>query len=201
MGRKRELDNWLESFLEWTMPRSETPESMLKWVGLFTLATIVKRKVWWSEELLGGYSLYPSLYIVLVGKPAVVRKSTTIGFGEKLIKGYNRDSGDLVTFAGDFTSHSKLLAAMADSPDHSITIIASEFSSLIQTTPEAMYELLTDVFDNKAKIDWSTWAHGDKTISEPTICLIAASTPAWIAAQPLEYFSGGGFASRILFLY
>ena len=201
MGRRRKLDNWLESFLEWTMPRSETPTSMLKWVGVFTLAAVMKRKVWWPESLLGGYSLFPSLYVVLVGEPAVVRKSTTIGFSERLLKGYNLDSGDPITFSGDVTSHSKLLAALAESPDGSIAIVASEFSSLIQTTPEAMYELLTDIFDNKAKFDWSTWAHGDKSISEPVVNLIAASTPAWIAAQPPEYFVGGGFASRVLFLY
>ena len=183
------------------MPRSETPTSMLKWAGVFTLATIMKRKVWWPESLLGGYTLFPSFYIVLVGEPAVVRKSTTVGFSEKLLKAFNIDSGDPITFSGDVTSHSKLLAAMAESPDGSIAIVASEFSSLIQTTPEAMYETLTDIFDNKDKHDWSTWAHGDKSIIEPVINLIAASTPAWIAAQPPEYFVGGGFASRVLFLY
>ncbi|KKL80674.1 hypothetical protein LCGC14_2002390 [marine sediment metagenome] len=201
VGRRRKLDNWLESFLEWTMPRSETPESMLRWAGIFTLATVMKRKVWWPEFLLGGYTLFPSFYIVLVGEPAVVRKSTTVGFSERLLKAYNMDGGDPITFSGDVTSHSKLLAAMADSPDSSIAIVASEFSSLIQTTPEAMYETLTDIFDNKDKHDWSTWAHGDKSITEPVINLIAASTPAWIAAQPPEYFVGGGFASRVLFLY
>ena len=191
----------MDGFLEWTMPRSETPESMLRWTGIFTLASVMKRKVWWPQSLLGGYSIYPSLYLVLVGEPAVVRKSTTVGFGETLLKTYNREQGDTVTFAGDVTSHSKLLSNMAESPDGSITIVASEFSSLIQTTPEAMYELLTDIFDNKPKFDWSTWAHGDKTIEEPVINLIAATTPAWISKQPPEYFVGGGFASRVIFLY
>ena len=201
MTQKRKLDNWLDGFLEWTMPRSETPESMLRWTGIFTLASVMKRKVWWDKDLLGGYAIYPSLYLVLVGEPAVVRKSTTVGFGETLLKRYNREQGDTVTFAGDVTSHSKLLHGMSESPDGSITIVASEFSSLIQTTPEAMYELLTDIFDNKPKFDWSTWAHGDKTIDEPVINLIAASTPAWISKQPPEYFVGGGFASRVIFLY
>ena len=193
---KRLCDNWLDSFLEWTMPRSETPESMLKWTGLFTLASVVKRKVWWSRDLLGGYELFPNLYVVLVGKPAVVRKSTTVGFGEFLLN----EAKDL-TFAGDVTSHSKLLSALAESPDASLIVIASEFSSLLQTTPEAMYEILTDIFDNKAKFEWSTWAHGDKSIQSPVVNLMAATTPAWISKQPPEYFVGGGFASRILFLY
>lgn len=198
---KRLLDNWLTSFVEWTAPRSEAPESMLRWVGLFTLAALKKRNVWWPSELLGGYTIYPNLYIVLVGEPAVVRKSTTIGFGETLLVNYARNGKLPITFAGDVTSHSKLLEALANSSDSAVAVVSSEFSSLIQSTPEAMYEILTDIFDNKRKVDWSTWAHGDKKIVAPSVNLLAATTPAWISKQPPEYFVGGGFASRILFLY
>jgi hypothetical protein len=201
MAEKRLLENWLDSFLEWTLPRSEAPESMLRWVGLFTLAALKKRKVWWSRELLGGYEIYPNLYLVLVGSPAVVRKSTTIGFSETLLVDHAKSGDESIAFAGDVTSHSKLLQALSDSPDGAVTVVSSEFSSLIQATPEAMYEILTDIFDNKPKVDWSTWAHGDKSIESPSVNLLAATTPAWISKQPPEYFVGGGFASRILFLY
>ena len=205
MAEKRLLGNWLQGFLDWTMPRSETPESMLKWVGLFTLASVKKRKVYWPQELMGGYTIFPNLYVVLVGEPAVVRKSTTIGFAEKIISQYNELTDGFVlnpvNFSGDVTSHSKLLDGLANSGDSSLSVVSGEFSSLIQTTPEQMYELLTDIFDNKQKFEWSTWAHGDKSIKEPVVNLLAATTPAWISKQPPEYFVGGGFASRILFLY
>ena len=194
-GNGRQLRNWLKGFLDWTMPRSETPESMLKWMGLFTLSSLVKRNVHWPKALMGSYSIYPNFYIVLVGEPAVVRKSTTVDFAKELL------GNAPVTFAGDVSSHSKILDALVQSPDASLSIVSSEFSSLIQTTPEATYELLTDIFDNKASFSWSTWAHGDKKVEKPVVNLAAATTPAWMSRQPHEYFVGGGFSSRVLFLY
>lgn len=168
---------------------------MLRWMGLFTLSSLVKRNVHWPKHLMGSYSIYPNFYIVLVGEPAVVRKSTTVDFAKELL------SNAPVTFAGDVTSHSKILDALVQSPDASLSIVSTEFSSLIQTTPEATYELLTDIFDNKASFAWSTWAHGDKKVEKPVVNMVAATTPAWMARQPREYFVEGGFSSRVLFLY
>jgi hypothetical protein len=185
---KRQLKNWLESFLEWVLPRSEAPRSMAEWSGLFTLAAMMKRKVWWDRRLMGSYDIFPNLYVVLVGDPAVVRKSTTVGQSETILTnlGIGLNGASPITFAGDVTSHSKLLDALAASSDASLAIVSSEFSSLLQTTP---------------KFSWQTWAHGDKVIEKPVVNLIAATTPAWISKQPPEYFVGGGFASRILFLF
>lgn len=198
---KRELDNWLDSYVEWVLPRSEAPESMVRWAGLFALASIAKRKVKWPRSLLGGYEVYPNLYLIFIAEPAVVRKSTTVGFAESLIDHQLITGMDAVTFAGTVTSHSKLIQAMIDSPDQSVAIVSSEFSSLIQTTPEHMYETLIDLYDNKKVFKWETWAHGTKTSENPVINLFAATTPAWISSQPPEYFVEGGFASRVIFVY
>lgn len=203
MSKKRLIKgSWLEAFDEWTLPRSEAPATMIRWAGLFTLSSMVKRRVWFPREILGSYDIYPNLYVVFVAKPGVARKSTTAGYAEELLVAASKTMAGLeVTFAGDVTSYSKLLQAMADSPDSSIVIVSSEFSSLVQTTPEAMYEILTDIFDNRSKFDWSTWAHGDKQIVNPVVNLLGATTPDWISAQPPQYFLGGGFASRVLFIF
>lgn len=174
---------------------------MLKWMGLFALSSVLKRKVSWPKSLLGGYDIYPNLYVVLVGEPAVVRKSTTFGFPIELLNEEDVQKVAQITWAGDVTSHSKILANLETSPDGSLVIASSEFSSLVQTTPEATYEILTDLYDNKKKLDWKTWAHGDKRVENPVIILGAATTPAWLQTQPKAHFVGGGFASRILFLY
>lgn len=192
---------WLRAFLEWTLPRSEAPRSMVLWSGLFTLAAVMKRKVFWPEELLGSYTIFPNFYVVFVGEPAVVRKSTTTGYSERLLNSVvTMADKDKITFGGDVTSASKILDSLNASPDSSVCIVASEFSSLVQATPEATYEILTDIFDNRPVLRWKTWAHGDKDIEQPVVNLIAATTPAWISEQPPKYFVGGGLASRILFL-
>lgn len=198
---KRRLDNWLDSFVEWVMPRSEAPKSMIEWAGLFTLSALMRRKVKWPRSLLGGYEVYPNLYVIFVAKPAVVRKSTTVGFAEKLLRRNELERRNKIKFAGNVTSHSKMLDAIAEAPDNAVAVVASEFSSLIQTTPEDMYEILIDLYDNKENFYWDTWAHGGKPIDTPVINLFAATTPAWISDQPPSYFVGGGFASRVIFVY
>lgn len=175
---------------------------MIKWTGLFALSTVLKRKVKFPREMLGGYDIIPNLYLIFVAEPGVVRKSTTIGFAQNLLNELSSlITGEEIRFAGDVTSYSKILDALAESPDSSVAIVSSEFSSLIRATPEATYEILTDIFDNRPNIKWNTWSHGDVLIEKPTVTLFGATTPAWVSRQPPEYFSGGGFASRVLFVF
>lgn len=198
----RKLPNWLTAFDEWTLPRSEAPASMIHWAGLFAIASVAKRKVRIPRELLGSYAIYPSLYLLYVASPGVARKSTSVGYAEDLLRGLSKlMNGERITFAGDVTSHSKLISALAESPDNSLTVMASEFSNLIQTSKESMYEVLTRLFDNPTNYDWSTWAHGDKPIKDPVVNLFAATTPKWLSTQPPEHFLGGGFASRLLIVF
>jgi hypothetical protein len=195
-------ESWLTAFDEWTLPRSEAPASMIHWAGIFAIAAVAKRKVWMPKELMGSYTIYPALYLLYVAEPGVVRKSTSVGYAEELLRDLGGlMNGEKVVFAGDVTSHSKLISALADSPDSSLVVMASEFSNLVTTSKEAMYEVLTRLFDNPKNYDWSTWAHGDKPIKDPVVNLFGATTPKWLSTQPPEHFLGGGFASRLLIVY
>lgn len=164
----------------------------------------MKRKVYFPKELMGSYYIYPSLFLIFVAKPGVVRKSTSVGFAEDLLRTLNElyPNGTKITFAADVTSDSKLLDAMSNSPDGSITVAASELSSLFKATPEGMYELLTALFDNKRNgFEWATWSHGEKSIPNAVINLFGATTPGWISEQSRSFLSEGGFASRIIFIH
>lgn len=198
----RKLSNWLDAFEEWTLPRSEAPRAMIRWAGLFALSSVMKRKVSFPKTLMGSYEIYPFLFIIFVAKPGVVRKSTTVGYAEELLRDISSIlNGEKITFAADVTSASKLMDAIANSSDNTISIVSTELSSLVQATPDATYQILTALFDNKKNFDWSTWAHGDKPIKNPIVNLFAATTPSYIAEQPPTYFSEGGFASRVIFIH
>jgi hypothetical protein len=114
-GPKRELDNWLEGFLDWTRPRSEAPEALLKWAGLFTLSSVLKRRVYWPRRLLGTYEIDMHLYVMFVGPPGVVKKSTTIGYALDLLRQVSS-----VTIGSGEASTSALVKQMIDAPDHAI---------------------------------------------------------------------------------
>lgn len=206
MGKppKRRCENWIDTFLDWTLQRSEAPISLLTWSGLFTLASTVKRKVYFPRTLMGSYEIYPAIYVVFVGPPGVVRKSTTAGYTEDLIERLNENviSSDpnYIHLGPTAGSSSKLLEKMAALPEGSITIIASEFGNLVSTTPEGMYDLFTRFFDNPEEFLYSTRQYGDEYITRPTLNLLGCTTPGWVS-ENTGYMIEGGFASRVIFVF
>lgn len=193
---ERRCENWLHTFLDWTLPRSESPASIITWTGLSTLASVVKRKVYFPQSMMGSYVMYPHLYILAVANPGVVRKTTSIGYSENLLT-----SIPDVTVSSSATSDSKLVETLANTPDGAITIFSGEFGTFMSISKEKMYDLLTDLFDGKIKHDLSTRLHGLEMVMQPCVNLIAATTPKWIASQPPEVLSGGGFSSRVIFIF
>lgn len=191
----RLLDNWLLSFRDWTVPRSEAQESLIIWTGLFTLASVVKRKVKFPKRLMGSYAIYPNLYVIFVGPPGVVRKSTTAAFGEDLLK-----QVEGIRLASTAVSASKLIEDLSNVPDGSISIISSEFSSFVSISKEEMYDLLTDIYDGKISFEYATRMHGVELIESPCINLHACTTPEWVESQMPGYVLGGGFGSRTIFV-
>jgi hypothetical protein len=153
---------------------------------------------------MGSYEIYPSLYVVFVGPPGVVRKSTTAGYTEELIEkvNFNVISSDpnYVHLGPTAGSSSKLLEKMAALPEGAITIIASEFGNLVSTTPEGMYDLFTRFFDNPEEFVYSTRQYGDEYITRPTLNLLGCTTPGWVS-ENTGYMIEGGFASRVIFVF
>lgn len=193
---ERRLKNWLHGFLDWTLPRSESPESIILWTGLATLASAVKRRVYFPKSMMGSYIMYPHLYVIAVAEPGVVRKTTSIGYGEELL-------GNIpdITISSSATSDSKLIETLANTPDGAITIFSGEFGTFMSISKEKMYDLLTDLFDGKIKHDLSTRLHGLEMVLQPCVNLLAATTPKWLGSQPPEVLTGGGFSSRVIFIF
>lgn len=192
----RLLDNWLETFGEWTVPRSEAPESLIIWSGLFAIASVVKRHVYFPMSLMGSYNIFPNLYIVYVGPPGVVRKSTTAAYSEKLLKRIEH-----IHIASTAVSASKLVEIMSETIDGTISIISSEFANFVAVSKEEMYDLLTDVYDGKISYELATRMHGVEVVENPCVNMLGATTPGWVSSAMPEYVISGGFTSRTIFLY
>lgn len=197
----RKLDNWLHSFLDWTLPRSESPESLILWTGLFSMSSVVKRHVCFPRSIMGMYDIYPNLYVLLVGPAGVVRKSTTLNAAQSLIMDlYRNDIEKEVTLASTAMSVSKMIEMLASSYDDSLAIISSEFSNFVMTSQEEMFDVLTDLYDSPKRYEYGTRMHGYEVADEPCVNLLGATTPSWLATVP-EYLTGGGFARRVIFVF
>lgn len=193
---QRKCQNWLIEFARWTMPRSEAPETFIFWTGLFSLSSAVRRHVQISKDWLGSWSVAPNLYILFIAPPGKARKSTTAAYADDLI-----DSLPDITRAPDLITKESLLTQLVKSPDSAMSINAGEFGEFIVKSGPEMFSFLTNMYDGKKRITASTLSRGVEFAERPCVNLLGATTPEWVAENMPESVIGGGFASRVVFIF
>lgn len=194
---QRKCTNWLHSFGEWALPKSEAPESFVFWTGLFTLACAVRRQVYIPKTTFGSWECAPNLYVMFIGQAGKVRKSTTVNYTEELIDMV----APSVPKAPELITKESLLTAIVNSPDASMYMVAPEFGEFIVKSGPDMYSFLTNVYDGKRRISVSTLSRGVELADRPCCNLLGATTPEWVAANMPESVIGGGYASRVIFIH
>lgn len=193
----RKLSNWLTTFIDWTLPRLESPESFVIWTGLFALSSVIKRKVWISKDYLGSWECYPNLFIMFIAPPGKVRKTTAIRYFDELIEGNIPD----VTRASHAVSQQVLSKNISDAPDCSISVSAEELAPFLNTSKDLMIDFLTTIYDGRKDFKYETFARGLEYAEKPCLNMLVGSTPTWIADNLSENAIGGGFMSRVISIY
>jgi hypothetical protein len=193
---KRKCENWLKTFGQWTLPRSEAPETFIFWTGLFTLASVVRRHVKIPKTMFGSWEASPNLYVMFIAPPGAARKSTTANYTEDLL-----DFVPDLTKAPELITKESLLSTIVKSTDNSIAITAPEFGEFIAKSGPDMYGFLTNIYDGKKNISASTLSRGLELAERPCVNLLGATTPIWLADNMPESVIGGGFASRVIFIF
>ena len=195
----RKLSNWLETYNEYVIPETESPLSFIRWSGLFCISSTLRRNVSIPRKLMGKYDIHPNLYALFIAPPGRARKSTVLNVAEHLLE----PLAPYVNLAPTATTKEKFISILANANnlDSSMSIISGEFSSLIHKSGIEMYEILTDLFDSKRKFSVELLSRDAEIAEKPCVNLLAASTPGWIAENMPESVIGGGFASRVIFIY
>jgi len=193
---ERKCKNWLLSFRDWTLPRSEAKETFIFWTGLFTLASAVRRRVYIPKTVLGSWEVAPYLYVFFVAPAGKARKTTTLSYVDDLLL---NEMG--IKKASAAMTQQALMKRIADSPDASISICIGEFGTFYNPSKDVMIDFLTALFDGRKKHDSDTLSRGIEYAERPCINLLAATTPKWIAENLSESAIGGGFASRVIFIF
>ncbi len=193
---ERILDNWLMKYGEYTI-ESESPEQFHLWTGLSIIASAVRRNIWLNQ---GTHILYSNMYVILIGPPGRVRKSTSIRLGRHLLLDV-----DGINFGADSLTREELIRSLAKisvtAKQAAMTIHSTELSSLIEPSGIKMIQFLTDIFDGDFKWRYSTKHQGKDVIHNPILNILAATTPTWIADGLPADVVGHGFTSRVLFVY
>lgn len=203
----RFLNNWMETYLEYTK-HSEAPRSFHYWCGVSAVAAVLRRRVWLD---MGHFKWFPNHFIFLVAPPGVATKGTSLNIAYELVKqvgginlGPNASTWQhMVTYMSKCTMDITLDGKIITVSEASLAI--SEAGTFFDPSDRNAIDFLTDMWDCRMGKEGS-WSKGTKgegieQIENPYLNLIACTTPSWVAENCSDYFIGGGFTSRTIFVH
>lgn len=199
----RKLTNWMTAYLEYATV-TESPRRMHFWAGVGCIAGALRKKVWLDMK---RFIWTPSFYIIFVAPPGIVSKSTTADIAMDLLR---QVPG--VKFGPNSITWQALVTAFAAAsesfeynsewhPMSPLTLVASEFGSLVNLQDREMVNLLIELWDGKKSYEKITKMSGNDIISGPWINMLGCTTPHWIADNMPAATIGGGLSSRCVFIY
>lgn len=199
----RELGDWLSNYLRYT-EWSEPPKSYHTWVGLSLISGALQRRcvLRWGFE-----TIYPNLYVVLVGPSGRARKGIALGIGKDLLSDV---SG--VTIVPEAGSREALIRTMKDANYNfqdkdgkiryhsSVVAFSEELSVFLGQNDIKFLSSLTDWYDSKDRWAYDTISRGKDFINGVCVTLIGGTAPDWLQSMLPQEAVGGGFTSRIIFV-
>lgn len=206
---QRRLDNWLKSYLEYTST-SESPEVFHFWTGVSTIAAVLKRRVWIDQRY---FEWTPNFYIIFVAPAGVASKSTTISIGTSLLREidgvcFGPDSGTWQAIGKSLMEAQEYVPLIAGQLDGEleqmscITCAVGELGTFLDFSDRKLIDTLTSLWDGqRGTFEHRTATAGNILIGNPWINIISGTTPAWLRKNVPEEAIGGGFASRVIFVF
>jgi len=199
----RILNDWISFYLKYT-ENTEPPESYHHWTALSLIAGTLQRKVYLRW---GHGTIYPNLYIVLIGPSGRTRKGTAMDLGIDIFK----ETGLPIT--AESITREALIKALSEAinsyndPDTkeiefhcSLTTFSKELSVFLGERDIRFLADLTDWYDSADRWKYETKNSGKFLIRGICYNLLGATAPDWLQTMiPMEAI-GGGFTSRIIFI-
>lgn len=183
-------DSKLHDFIT-ILNATEVPVSYAVATGLSTIGVVCRRSIFIDQV---NWRVYPPLRLMLVG-PTGVGKDTAIDRGIDALA----YCGNIPIIGGkSFETIQQSLVSLR--PPAVAMIPAKELTAFIGKSnyQESMVQRITDLLSDSARVDVSTKSEGELYIVEPTITMMAGSTPEWLQKAMPEGALEGGFFPRFL---
>lgn len=198
----RVLNDWLSGYLEYTQG-SEPPLSYHTWAGISVIAGALQRRTFlqWGFE-----TIYPNMYIILVGPSGKARKGVALGIAKDLL------STTPISMTSESVTREALIRSMKGAitnyadPDGkirfhcSITCFSEELSVFLGQSNIAFLSSLTDWYDSKDSWTYETKGSGTDKLQGLCFNLLGATAPDWLQSMLPQEAVGGGFTSRVIFV-
>ena len=199
----RHFDNFIEAYLKYA-DVTETPTQMHYWAAALAISAVLARKVWVDQK---RFKWYPNLYVIFVGPPEVVRKSTTVSLAHRLLKTipqfhFGSKTITWESLIKDFElSIQEVDLGNGESEEQApLYVYASELGSFFDPANKRFNSQLIDMFDGE-ELDKSTKNNGSEYVERPLLILGGCTTPTWLRDNVPPTMVGDGLFSRIVFLY
>lgn len=195
----RLLDDWLSSYADYTEDQ-ESPSLFHFWVGTSVIAATLERKCCIHR---GYYTLYPNLYVVLIGASARVRKTSAINMGFEVY----REAIDKGVMVSQKTTPEALISIFVEGfKERGVSggvIVSDELGVFLggQSKNMDLMQLLTKWYDCPKHFEYHTMMRGKEIMDQVYCNMIAGTTPQWLKDSLPPHAVGGGFTSRIIFVY
>lgn len=192
-------NSWLDSYLEYTF-NQESPTIFHEWTALSILSATLGRNIWIPRV---KYTIYPNLFVILVAGSAKCKKTTAIRIGEKIIKSIESPP---VIFAQKITPEALIQTLEESKKTHSSSsgfICADELSVFMgaDSVKSGIIPILTSLYDSPEEWVYRTRSRGKENVKNVILTVLAGSTKHWLKASVPESAIGGGFTSRIIFVF
>jgi len=197
--------SWLEDYMKFTKGQ-ESPEMFHLWVGISVIASALERSVFLNR---GYYTLYPNLYVILVADSAICKKTTATNIGVKLLESLDNappifsqkitPEALISSICGECivdenNNITKNATAIVYGPELSVFLGREAYSS-------GLVSILTSLYDCPDEWEYETIGRGKDVAYNTCINMLGASTPEWLRLSIPPDAVGGGFTSRVLFVY
>lgn len=197
--------SFLLNYLEYT-EKTESPENYHLWVALSLIGAATERKIFLDNYY---FKIYANLYVVLVGRSAITRKSGAMSIGMDIYKeavepdledpdATNILEGkitgaDLITFLDAKASQRKsgIIYVQADE-------LGNIFSS--DNIKSGLVDMFTEFYMCKDRHQYRTKNKGKFYLENLFVNFLSGTTPFQIQEE-MKYYIKKGFIGRCVFVY
>ena len=201
----RKFSSWMAAYADYTGD-TEAPAQFHMWTAVSTIAGALNRKCWIDMRT---FQIFPSMYVIFVAPPGVATKSTTAGIGTSMLKETGAidlaaSSGSWQAMIDEMQESARVVTLEKGKPSVTISalqVFASELGTFLKLADGDQVDLLVDLWDGKPEFKRRLRSSGEIKIPRPYLNLLGCTTPAWLSKNAEDYFIGGGFFSRTIFVY
>jgi len=187
-------NDFVESYKNYALQITDAPAKYQELMALSIIATVLGRQVYLKY---GVYNLYPNLYIVLLGKSTIMRKTACLNIAKHILRKFNNE----LLLPNEFTPEG-LFNLLTDKPTGLISW--SEFGAFLINASTKSYqaglkEFITEAYDCPDLLR-KRLSGKEYTINNICLNITTASTIHWFTERINESDTLGGFLGRFIYM-